>query len=153
MKPPKPVEASSPSTIVWWKNPGVIYFIAAGEPPVAIKIGIAAITGNRDLRATIVRRLSQIQSSNHERIRLLGVIQFTHDTYGECPTWYADAKERELHNEFEHLCRFAVYTRGAEWFNPSSELLVRIEQIATKPEALHLPIFFPSVAKNGAECS
>lgn len=100
-----------------------------------------------------MRRLSQIQSSNHERIRLLGVIQFTHDTYGECPTWYADAKERELHNEFGHLCRFAVYTRGAEWFNPSSELLVRIEQIATKPEALHLPIFFPSVAKNGAECS
>jgi hypothetical protein len=153
VKPPKPVEVSSPSTVAWWKNPAVIYFIAAGERPEAIKIGIAAITGNRDLRATIVRRLSQIQSSNHERIRLLGVIQFTHDTYGEYPTRCAEAKERELHNEFELLCRFPAYTRGAEWFDPSPELLARIEQIATKPEALHLPISFPSVAENGVECS
>jgi hypothetical protein len=153
VKPPKAVEASSPSTIAWWKNPGVIYFIAAGESPIAIKIGMAAITGNRDLRTTIVRRLSQIQSSNHERIRLLGVIQFTHDTYGEYPTWCAEAKERELHNKFKHLCRFAAYTRGAEWFDSHPELPARIKQIATKPEALHLPISFPSVAENGAECS
>ncbi len=142
MKPPKPIEVCSPSTVAWWKNPGVIYFIAAGEPPVAIKIGIAAITSTRDLTATIVRRLSQIQSSNHERIRLLGVIHFTH---GPHPTRDAEAKERELHTEFEHSCRFAPYTRGAEWFNPSPELLARIEQIATKPEALQLPRFFPSV--------
>ena len=153
VKPPKQVEACSPGTVAWWKNPGVIYFIAAGEPPIAIKIGMAAITGNRDLRATIVRRLSQIQSSNHEHIRLLGVIHFTHATYGLYPTRDADAKERELHNEFEHLCRFVAYTRGAEWFNPAPELLARIEQIATKPEALQLPRSFPSVAENEAECS
>jgi len=151
VKPPKPVEASSPSTVAWWENPGVIYFIAAGEPPVAIKIGMAAITGNRDLKATIVRRLSQIQSSNHERIRLLGVIHFTHDTNAPYPTRDADVKERELHNEFEHLCRFAAYMRGAEWFNPAPELLARIEQVATKPDALQLPIYFSSVDRT--ECS
>ena len=59
--------------------------------------------------------------------------------------WHGDAKERELHNEFEHLCRFAAYMRGAEWFNPAPELLARIEQIATKPEALQLPRYFSSV--------
>jgi hypothetical protein len=95
-------------------------------------------------------RLSQIQSSNHERIRLLGVIQFTHDTYGEYPTWHADAKERELHHEFAHLCCFAAYARGAEWFKPVRELLARIEQIATKPEALQpaLPEFFSSATSS-----
>jgi hypothetical protein len=39
VKQSKAVELSSPSTVAWWSNPGVIYFIAAGEPPVAIKIG------------------------------------------------------------------------------------------------------------------
>ena len=144
MKAPKPIEASSPSTIAWWRNPGVIYFIAAGEPPVAIKIGMAAITGKRSLRDTVVRRLSQIQSSNHELVRLLGVL---HYTQGEYPTRDADARERELHNEFKHLCRFEAYMRGAEWFNPSPDLLLRIEQIATKPEALNLPQLFS--AANG----
>jgi hypothetical protein len=142
-----------PSTVAWWKNPGVIYFVAAGKGPSAIKIGMAAITGHLDLTATIVRRLSQIQSSNHERICLLGVIHFTHDNSGEHPTREAEVKERELHEEFEHLCRFAPYTRGAEWFDPSDKLLERIEQIATKPEALQLPRYFSSVAKkNGVEC-
>src|SRR5690242_20383951 len=151
MKPPKPVEAASPGTVAWWKNSGVIYFIAAGEPPIAIKIGMAAITGKRDLKATIVRRLSQIQSSNHERICLLGVIHFTQDTYSH-PTRDAEVKERQLHNEFERLCRFAEYTRGAEWFNPTPELLARIEQVATKPEALQLPKYFSSVVENGLGC-
>lgn len=139
MKPPKSIEVCSSSTLAWWKNSGVIYFIAAGEPPVAIKIGVAAITGNRSMKATIVRRLTQIQSSNHERVRLLGVIQFID---GPHPTRDAEAKERELHTEFSYLRRFAEYTRGAEWFNPAPALLARIEQIATKPEVLQLPQFF-----------
>lgn len=139
MKPPKAIEASSPSTVAWWRNPGVIYFVAAGDPPVAVKIGMAAITGKRSLHDTVVRRLSQIQSSNHELIRLLGVIHFTQ---GEHPTRDADARERELHNEFKHLCRFKAYSRGAEWFSPSPDLLSRIEQIATPPEALDLPRLF-----------
>lgn len=154
MNPPKSVETALPSTVAWWKNPGVIYFIAAGEPPIAIKIGMAAITekNNRNLTNTIVRRLSKIQSSNHERIRLLGVIHFTHETYGPYPTREAEAKERELHNEFKSHCRFAAYTCGAEWFNPVPELLARIEEVATKPEALQLPSYFSSVAENGVEC-
>jgi hypothetical protein len=141
MKPPKAVEKSAPSVVAWWKNPGVIYFVAAGEPPVAVKIGVAAITGSRTLRDTVVRRLSQIQSSNHELIRLLGIIHFKD---GEYPTRDADVRERELHNEFRHLCRFEAYMRGAEWFSASQDLLNRIEQIATKPEALQLPNFFSS---------
>src|SRR5437868_601225 len=145
MKPPKSVELCSHSTLAWWKNPGVIYFIAAGEPPAAIKIGMAAITSNRGMDATIVRRLSQIQSSNHERVRLLGVIQFTDGPY---PTRDAEGKERELHTEFGHLRRFAEYSRGAEWFNAAPELLARIEQIATKPEGLQLPEFFNSPCAN-----
>lgn len=142
MKPPKPVESSAPSIVAWWQNQGVIYFIAAGDPPVAVKIGMAAITGKRTLRETIVRRLSQIQSSNHELIRLLGVIHFA---TGEYPTRDAEARERELHNEFEHLCRFKSYMRGAEWFTPSPDLLERIEQIAVKPDALNLPHVFSAM--------
>jgi hypothetical protein len=146
VKTPITAELASPSTVAWWKKPGVIYFIAAGEPPVAIKIGMAAITGDRDLKATISRRLSQIQSSNHELIRLLGVIHFTQ---GEYPTRDAEAKERELHDEFRGHCRFAEYTRGAEWFKAVPELLARIEKVATKPEALQLPITFSSVVMEG----
>src|SRR5437879_512029 len=109
MKQPKSLETCSPSTQAWWKSPGVIYFIAAGEPPIAIKIGMAARTRNRSLEETIEGRLSQIQSSNHERVRLLGVVQFND---GPSPTRDAEAKERELHTEFRHLRRFAEYTRG-----------------------------------------
>jgi hypothetical protein len=114
---------------------------------------MAAITSKRDLTETIVRRLSQIQSSNHELIRLLGVIHFTHDAYGLYPTRDAETKERELHTEFRYLCQFAEYTRGAEWFKAAPELLARIEQIARKPETLHLPIYFSSLADKAAECS
>jgi hypothetical protein len=78
--------------------------------------------------------------------RLLGVIHFTHGLY---PTGDAEAKERQLHTEFKDLCRFAAYTRGAEGFDPAPELLARIEQPATTPEALQLPRSFPSV--NGPE--
>lgn len=136
MKPPRPASESSASTVAWWSCPGVVYFLAAGEPPIAIKIGMAAQTGKKDLRSAILRRLSQIQSSNHEPVQLLGVIHFTE---GEHPTRQAEARERELHAEFEHLQRFKPYTRGAEWFAPSPELLARIREIATPPEALNLP--------------
>lgn len=83
----------------------------------------------------MARRLSQIQSSNHEPVQLLGVIHFTE---GEHPTRQAEARERELHREFAHLQRFKPYTRGAEWFTPSPELLARIREIATPPEELNL---------------
>ncbi len=148
MKPPKPAsEASSASTQTWWSCHGVVYFIAAGTPPVAIKIGMAAQTAKSDLRSTIVRRLAQIQSSNHELIQLLGVIHFTQ---GDFPTRDAEARERELHIEFQHLQRFKRYGRGAEWFTSSPALLARIREIATEPEVLGLPRTF-SAAENGQQ--
>ena len=58
--------------------------------------------------------------------------------------WQADALERELHNEFQHLARFARDTRGSEWFNFSEELLIRIKEISRPPEDLNLPRFFCS---------
>ena len=48
------------------------------------------------------------------------------------PTRDAEAMERDLHGEFDGLRRFAPYMRGAEWCKPASELLKRIEEIATK---------------------
>ena len=120
----------------------MVYFIAAGEPPVAIKIGMAAQTGKRELRPIIVRRLAQIQSSNHELIQLIGVIHFTQ---GEFPTRDAEARERELHLEFQDLQRFKRYGRGAEWFTCSPALLSRIREIADEPEKHGLPRTFTAL--------
>jgi hypothetical protein len=119
----------------WWRCRGVVYFVAAGDPPVAVKIGVAAQTGTRDLKTVVVRRLSQIQSSNHEPIQLLGVIPFTE---GEHPMRKAEERERELHLEFSSLQRFKPHSRGCEWFTASPELLAHIEQITVAPEALGL---------------
>ena len=134
MSPPKlPAEVSA-STLAWRKCPGVVYFLGAGEPKlVAIKIGMAAQTGERDICATLLRRLSQIQSSNHERIRLLGVKYFAKGVF-EYPTWEAEKLEQQLHTEFRHFQRFKPYTRGAEWFEPADELVQRIRQLASPPE-------------------
>lgn len=117
--------------------------MAVGDPFVAIKIGIAAQTGTKDLRSIVKRRLDQIQSSNHEPVQLLGVIYFDKSAH-EHPMWHADALERELHNEYQHLARFARDTRGSEWFSTSEELLDRIKKIAVPPENLGLPRFFCS---------
>ena len=53
----------------WERSPGYVYFIAVGDPPVAVKVGIST---QRD----IVRRLSTLQCGNHEPLLLLGVIPF-----------------------------------------------------------------------------
>jgi hypothetical protein len=148
VKPPKLASLASPSTQAWWRNPGIIYFVAAGNPPVSIKIGMAAQTGKNSLRAIVVRRLSQIQSSNHELIELLGIIHFTQ---GDHPTRDADAMERELHLEFKHLQRFKSYMRGSEWFTPSAELLARIEELSVKPETLGLPNTFSMLLSSGRQ--
>ncbi len=122
MKPPKTPLESAPSTRAWWACSGILYFLAVGpEPHVAIKIGIAAQTGNRTLNASVKRRVDQIQSSNHEAIQILGLIYFEKERY-EFPMWAADSMERELHNQFQHLARFSRDTRGSEWFGSSPEL-------------------------------
>jgi hypothetical protein len=139
MRPPKDPALVSESTLEWWRSPGVVYFIAAGSPPIAIKVGMAAQTQNQNLKSTIIRRLSQIQSSNHEMVKLLGVVYFSEGKY---PTRNAEILERELHMEFVHLQRFKKYSRGAEWFTAAPELMDRIRSIASPPEQYGLPTIF-----------
>ena len=148
MKPPAETTAS-PHTERWWKSPGILYFLGVGQPSrIAIKIGMLAQTGANTLRQAVVRRLSQIQSSNHEAVELLGVIYYREGQY-KYPTREADARERELHIRFESLRRFKPDTRGGEWFTPSDELLRLIAAESTPPEELGLPRFVCSPIHRG----
>ena len=136
MQPTKNPELASPSTLAWWSCPGIVYFLVVGNPPIAVKIGMLAITSKVTLQSAMARRLSNIQSSNHELVQVIGVIHFIK---GEYPTRDAENCERRLHLDFEHLVRFKAGTRGAEWFNASPALLERISQVAVLPESLGLP--------------
>jgi hypothetical protein len=115
----------------WWRSPGVIYFLAAGTPATAIKIGVTT-------RATLLDRMKKTQAHNHEPIELLGVIRFSD---GEFPTRDAEDQARGLHGEYSHLCRFKPHTRGSEWFTASPELLAMIAESAITPETLGFPRF------------
>ncbi len=137
MKPPSET-TDSPIQAEWWSCPGVLYFFAAGNPPVAIKIGVTALTNGIGIGAAIGRRFRQIQSSNHETVELLGLIRFTDGPY---PTRVAEVRERELHIQFAAQQRFKAATCGAEWFTPSAELLAYIHQHTEKPEVLNVPRF------------
>ena len=136
MRPTKPAELASDSTREWWSCPGVVYFLSVGSPIVAVKIGMFAVTAKTNLKSALVRRLSSIQSSNHELVEVYRLVNFTD---GDYPTKEAEDFERQLHNEFRHLARFEPGTRGAEWFSVSPELLARIREVATQPESLGLP--------------
>ena len=136
MRPPKPADLASESTRQWWACPGVVYFLGVGDPVVAVKIGMLAVTQQLTLESALRRRLSQIQTSNHEPIHVLGVIHFCDGNY---PTRDAEIRERELHLEFEHLARFKTGTKGAEWFHCSPELLAKIREASVPPEDLDLP--------------
>ena len=136
MRPPLHPSNASESTRAWWAWPGFIYFLAAGSPPKAIKIGMAAITGKHTLNSAVARRMSHIQSSNHELLELLGLIHFAD---GEFPTRDADARERELHEQFRHLQRFKNYFRGAEWFTPAPEIHAFIASSTRSPESFGIP--------------
>lgn len=135
MRPTSSIDAASESTRIWWSNPGVVYFIGAGEPLIAIKIGMLAITRAHGLDSAIKRRMRSIQSSNHELIRLLGLI---HLVDGDYPSKAAEDMERELHIRFQHLARFKANTRGAEWFTADSELLEEIKRIARSPKEFQI---------------
>lgn len=141
MKPPRET-TGNPAQAAWWSCPGVVYFFAAGNPPVAIKIGVAALTGGCGVREAIVRRMRALQTSNHEKIELLGVIVFTSGRY---PTRDAEVLERELHIRFARQQRFKPHTRGAEWFTPSDELFDYIDRHTETPAAFEIPI---SIAQN-----
>ncbi|MGK2856286.1 MAG: hypothetical protein ACSLFQ_03665 [Thermoanaerobaculia bacterium] len=146
MKPPKSPLQAAASTQEWWSRSAVLYFMAAESPPAAVNIGLTTLPRGRDMRAAIIGRMSAVQSSNHERVELLGVITFADVEY---PGREAELRERELHLEFHHLSRFKPGTRGGEWFTAAPELLAKIEEIATRPDALGLPRFVcvPVVAR------
>jgi hypothetical protein len=129
-------DRASPATLAWWRCPGVVYFLGVGDPIVAVKVGMLAVTEKSgDFRKAVLRRLSQIQSSNHEQVRLLGLRQFLS---GEYPTRCAEVLERELHLKFEHLARFKAGVRRAEWFSVSPGLLAHISEHSDPPEAFGL---------------
>lgn len=125
----------------WERSPGFVYFIAAGAPPVAVKIGIST---ERDLK----RRFSTIQSSNHEPLTLFGLIPFRD---GERPMLAAERAERSLHQRFAHLQRFRNGWTGCEWFTATPELLEFVAKEAARPDSHGLP---ESLAKfgPGLEC-
>lgn len=124
-------DSSNDTQLKWSRSPGVIYFLAAGIPATAIKIGLTT-------RATLLDRMKKTQVHNHEPIELLGVIRFSD---GELPNRDAEDQLRQLHARFSHLCRFKLHTRGAEWFNASPELLAHIAATTISPETLGFPRF------------
>lgn len=136
----KPEKYSSP----WYAKPGYLYFIAAGNPPIAIKIGVSQQT-------TIRSRLKNIQSANHEPVALLGVIKFE---AVDKPLLQAERAERELHLKFAESQRLVDWSVGYEWFTSSKELLAYISEHTTPPEALGLPrtlARFHKPVKNGSQ--
>ncbi len=136
MRPPKETTNSEVQK-AWWSCPGLVYFFGAGEPLVAIKIGVAAITRSGTVRQAILRRLRQIQSSNHELVRVLGLIYLTE---GQFPTRSAEVIERDLHIRFSHLQRFKAHYCGAEWFSAGQDLLEYIRENAQPPGKFDVPL-------------
>jgi len=136
MKSTKPFDDARPSTQAWWRCPGVLYFLGVGNPTVAVKIGMIAVTPRNDLRSAMVRRLSSIQSGNHELVYVLGVVVREE---GPHPTKDTEDHERSLHQHFRRLARFEAETRGAEWFDASVEMLDHINSISTPPDELGIP--------------
>jgi hypothetical protein len=122
---------SADSALRFWQAPGVIYFLAAGNPAASIKIGVTT-------RATLLDRMKKTQAHNHEPIELLGVIRFSD---GEFPTRDAEDQARRLHGQFAHLCRFKPHTRGSDWFTASPELLEMIAESSISAETLGFPRF------------
>jgi hypothetical protein len=113
----------------WEGSPGFVYFIAAGDPPVAVKIGVT-------VASRLASRVREHQGSNHELLRLLGAIPFRDS---ERPTADANQRERELHRQFAPLQRFQAGWSGSEWFTATPELLAFIRSVVTLPADLGVP--------------
>lgn len=137
MNPTK--DSTNENQLKWWRAPGVVYFLAAGSPPTAIKIGVTT-------RATVRTRMEKTQTHNHEPIELLGVIPFDK---GEFPLRDAEDQERLLLIRFAPLHRFKPHSRGAEWLTTSPELLRLVAETSIPPETLGLPRFVCTPIKAG----
>lgn len=148
MRPPKDPSLAAPSTIKWWRCPGVVYFLGVGNPTVAVKIGMLAITEKLNIQKAVARRIGQMQTSNHEPIEVLGLIVFDNCDH---PTRQAEITERELHLKYASLARFKSGTRGGEWFNSSPELLNDVLNISVQPELLGIPRCCASLAIRNAK--
>jgi hypothetical protein len=103
----------------WYSKPGVIYFVGAGHPPVAVKIGVTQ-------RDKLSQRIRAIQSCNHEKISLLGSIVFAD---GDKPLLQAERQEQLLHRKFAEHQRMADGAAGHEWFEPAPAILEFIASI------------------------
>jgi hypothetical protein len=114
----------------WERSSGFVYFIAAGNPISAVKIGISSQKGFKN-------RMRQIQSANHEPLRILGVIPFEE---GERPMMDAIGKEAELHARFSEFRRFKNGWVGSEWFSFSTKIQTAIQEEAIPPTAVGLPV-------------
>jgi hypothetical protein len=121
--------------LAWHRLPGLVYFLKAGD---AIKIGVTTVGSGKTLKQAVKRRMTQVQSANHEPVELLGVMSFSAPD-GDMPTFLAETLERELHIRFVSSQRFKPHTVGAEWFTASGDLLAYIRENAKTPEALGLP--------------
>lgn len=106
----------------WYAKAGIVYFLAAGDPPQAIKIGVSTDEAFEE-------RKKAIQSANHERIEVIGLIRFDQEKYA-LPMVEAERCERQLHQQFSQHCRSLPGTVGHEWFNPALELLQFIRENA-----------------------
>src|SRR6266404_641279 len=82
--------SSDPLMVAWYSLPGLVYFLKAGD---AVKIGVAAQSKGKSLQDAVKRRMTQIQSANHEPIELRGVICFSIED-GDMPTLLAETRER-----------------------------------------------------------
>lgn len=131
MSPPTPT-----FTDPWYSKPGFVYFIGAGDPLKAIKIGVTIATGFKS-------RLRGHQSSNHEPLRVLGVIDFTMPGQNML---LAEKLEQLLHKQFAAHQRFQASWVGCEWFNPHPDILAYIQASCVNCSDLGLP---DSVAKHG----
>lgn len=130
MKAPA-AHTNSQRQLDWWAKDAVVYFIGAGSlgAPIAVKIGVSAW-------ATVKRRLSSIQSSNHEPLELMGVIPFRGM---QNPMQAAEIREWELHRLFATLQRTNPGQCGYEWFTASDDLRTFIDRETQKPETFGFP--------------
>ena len=113
----------------WERSKGAIYFLGAGNPPSAVKIGTCKLH-------EVKKRILDIQGMNHEVLEVLGIIPFTE---GERPRLKADQEEAALHRRFAEITRFASGGRSSEWFYPTPELFDYIAASAKKPEEFGIP--------------
>ena len=112
----------------WWRSPGYVYFIAAGAPPVAVKIGVTKKDKLKD-------RIREHQGSNHETLSFLGVVPFLDSEY---PMKDAEVHEQDLHKKFVQFQRRKG--AGHEWFTADPELLDYIEKNTTLDSEYAVPV-------------